>query len=143
MAADFAVNTLKTKRVAMAPGKPMRPGLADEFRRWYKRQVVYYGGFPRGTNFKPIISAVRETNPGLWFFGGIYQAGPMVVRRAAGLTAVFMSGDGVIDRFSLRWPAHRPGSYLTFSAAEDVPAMAFLDKYHKQSANTALFNLCL
>jgi branched-chain amino acid transport system substrate-binding protein len=141
VAADFAVNALKTKRVAILHDKTQYgQGLADEFKKALgaNAETVYYGGFPKEElNFKPIISAVKETNPDLWFFGGIYnQAGPMVVQaREAGLTAVFMSGDGVIDPVFLKVAgASAEGSYLTFSRdPKDAPtAQAFLDKYHKQ-----------
>ncbi|MBI4713159.1 MAG: branched-chain amino acid ABC transporter substrate-binding protein [Planctomycetes bacterium] len=141
VAADFAVGTLKTKRVAILHDKTQYgQGLADEFKKALgaNAEVVYYGGFPKEElNFKPIISAVKETNPDLWFFGGIYnQAGPMVVQaREAGLTAVFMSGDGVIDPVFLKVAGvSAEGSYLTFSRDPvEVPtAKTFLDKYHKQ-----------
>jgi branched-chain amino acid transport system substrate-binding protein len=141
VAAEFAVNTLKVKQVAILHDKTQYgQGLADEFKKHLgaNAEVVYYGGFPKEElNFKPIITVVKEANPELWFFGGIYnQAGPMVVQaHEAGLNAVFMSGDGVIDPVFLKvaGPAAN-GSYLTFSRdPEAIPsAKSFLDKYHQR-----------
>jgi len=139
--AEFAVNVLKAKRVAVLHDKTQYgQGLADEFKKNLgdAAEVVYYGGFPKEEqNFKPIITAVKEKNPELWYFGGIYDvAGPMVVQaRESGLMAPFMSGDGVIDPVFLKTAGTAAeNSYLTFARdPENIPtAKAFLDKYHEK-----------
>jgi branched-chain amino acid transport system substrate-binding protein len=141
VAAEFAVNTLKAKKCAVLHDKTQYgQGLADEFKKALgnRAEVVYYGGFSKEElNFKPYLTKVKEMNPDLWFFGGIYdQAGPLVVQaREVGLTAPFMSGDGVIDPVFLQAAGvAAEGSYLTFARdPEKIPtAKAFLDKYHRK-----------
>ncbi|MFA5793991.1 MAG: branched-chain amino acid ABC transporter substrate-binding protein [Candidatus Brocadiia bacterium] len=141
VSADYAIGTLKVKKVAILHDKTQYgQGLADEFKKALgtNAEVVYYGGFPKEElNFKPIISAVKETNPELLFFGGMYnQAGPMMVQaREAGLTAAFMSGDGVFDPVFLKVAgASAEGSYLTFSRDPEIipSAKSFLDKYREK-----------
>lgn len=100
-AANFIVNTLKAKRVAIfddrtAYGK----GLADNVEKGLtgKVEIVFHEGFDsKERNFRPYLSKLKDANVDLWYFGGIYeQAAPMVIQaKQLGITAPMMSGDGV------------------------------------------------
>ncbi|MBI5366548.1 MAG: branched-chain amino acid ABC transporter substrate-binding protein [Planctomycetes bacterium] len=142
VAARFTVETLKAKKVAILHDKTAYgQGLADEFKKGIinalgEAAVVYYAGFSKDeVDFRAILTATKEKAPDMWFFGGIYnQAGPMVKQaRQIGLTAPFMSGDGVIDQEFLKTAdKDAEGSYLTFGPdPERLPgAKAFLAAYH-------------
>jgi branched-chain amino acid transport system substrate-binding protein len=140
--ARFAAQTLGFKRVAVLHDKtPYGQGLADEFKKNAEQlglQTVYYGGVSdRELDFRSVITAMRAGHPELLYFGGLYgQAGPLLIQaREAGLDAVFMSGDGVIDVEFLNTAArYAEGAYLTFGPDPDkVPtARAFQEKYRNR-----------
>lgn len=100
-AANFIVNTMKAKKVAIfddrtAYGK----GLADNVEKGLqgKVEIVFHEGFAKEErNFRPYLSKLKDANVDLWYFGGIYeQAAPMVIQaKQLGITAPMMSGDGV------------------------------------------------
>lgn len=121
--AEFAKNQLKLKRVAVIHDKTTYgQGLADEFKKALGGgvEVVYYGGVVQGDkDFKSVLTSLRETNPELVFFGGIYPEAGLLVRQAKelGIKAPFMSGDGTIDPkfIEITGPEAAEGTYLTFS----------------------------
>jgi branched-chain amino acid transport system substrate-binding protein len=100
-AANFIVNTMKAKKVAIfddrtAYGK----GLADNVEKGLKDKVeiVFHEGFAKEErNFRPYLSKLKDAGVDVWYFGGIYeQAAPMVLQaNQLGITAPMMSGDGV------------------------------------------------
>jgi branched-chain amino acid transport system substrate-binding protein len=137
--AKFVANELKLKKVAVLHDKTTYgQGLADEFKKMAEKlglQVVYYGGFPKEDyDFRAIITAMKEKQPELVYFGGIYnQAGPLVVQmKQGGLHAKFMSGDGVIDtEFIKSAGKNAEGVYLTFGPdpAQVPSAKPFIEGY--------------
>ena len=138
-AARFAIDKLHVKRVAILHDKTTYgQGLADEFKKTLKAngiQPVYYAGVPKEeTDFRAVVTAIRDTNPDIWYFGGIYdQGGPLVNQaRQVGLTAPLMSGDGLIDKEFIRTTGKNgEGAYMTFGPDPNkVPtARDFLAKY--------------
>lgn len=141
VAADFIINRVKLKKIAILHDKTTYgQGLADEFKKSIgdKAEVLYYGGIIQGDkDFKAVLTTVKQKNPDLIYFGGIYPEGGLLVKQAKelGLNAPFMSGDGVIDQkfIEIAGPASE-GTYLTFSPdpAKIPTAKAFLDSYHKR-----------
>ena len=121
--AEFAKNQLKLKRVAVIHDKTTYgQGLADEFKKALGGgvEVVFYGGVVQGDkDFKSVLTSLRETNPELVFFGGIYPEAGLLVRQARelGIKAPFMSGDGTIDPkfIEITGAEAAEGTYLTFS----------------------------
>ncbi len=140
--AKFALETLKAKRIAILHDKTTYgQGLADEFKKYLEKhgvKPVYYAGVPKEElDFRAIISAIKQTQPELWYFGGIYDQGGPLLKQAkqAGLTAPLMSGDGLIDTALIQTAGvDAEGTLLTFGPdPEKRPtAKAFLDNYHKQ-----------
>ena len=140
VAGRFAVDVLKVKRVAILHDKTTYgQGLADEFKKAIEARgikPVYYAGVPQQElDFRAIITAIRETKPDLWYFGGIYdQGGPLLTQaRQAGLTAPLMSGDGLIDQELIKTAGKAAeGTYLTFGPdpGKAPSAKAFLEAYH-------------
>lgn len=121
--AEFATDRLQLKRVAVIHDKTTYgQGLADEFKKALGKgvEVVYYGGIVQGDkDFKSVLTSIREKDPELIFFGGIYTEAGLLVRQARelGIKAPFMSGDGTIDPKFIEIAGSRAaeGTYLTFS----------------------------
>ncbi|MFZ5907366.1 MAG: branched-chain amino acid ABC transporter substrate-binding protein [Nitrospirota bacterium] len=142
VAALFVIHELKLKNVAVLHDKTTYgQGLADEFRRFLadKVNVVYYGSIVQGDkDFKMVLTAVRNKNPELIFFGGIYPEAGLLVKqsRELGLNAQFMSGDGTIDPkfIEIAGAEQAEGTFLTFSPdPKNMPsAMGFLENYQSR-----------
>ena len=138
--AKFALETLKAKRIAILHDKTTYgQGLADEFKKYLAKngvKPVYYAGVPKEElDFRAIITAIRRTEPDLWYFGGIYDQGGPLLKQAkqAGLTAPLMSGDGLIDTALIQTAGpDAEGTLLTFGPdPEKRPtAKAFLTAYN-------------
>ncbi|MBI5379614.1 MAG: branched-chain amino acid ABC transporter substrate-binding protein [Nitrospirae bacterium] len=141
VAADFAVENLKARRIAVLHDKTTYgQGLADEFKRALagRAEVVYYGSIIQGDrDFRAVLTTLKAKKPDLYFFGGIYPDAGLLARQAKelGLTAPMLSGDGTIDvKFlEIAGPAAE-GTSLTFSPdpAKIPTAKAFLEAYHKK-----------
>lgn len=141
VSADFAVEKLKTRRIAVLHDKTTYgQGLADEFKRALggRAEVVYYGGIIQGDkDFRAVLTSMKAKKPDLYFFGGIYPDAGLLAKQAKelGLTAPMLSGDGTIDAkfLEIAGPAAE-GTYLTFSPdPEKIPtAKAFLEAYHQR-----------
>ncbi len=137
--ADFVTNRLKLAKVAVIHDKTTYgQGLADEFRKALGTsvEVVFYGGIVQGDkDFKSVLTAIREKNPQLIFFGGIYPEAGLLVRQAkeSGIKAPFMSGDGTIDPkfIEIAGIQAAEGTYLTFSPdPNNIPsAKDFIKNY--------------
>lgn len=140
--ADFVINKLKLKRIAVIHDKTTYgQGLADEFKKFItgKIDVVYYGGIIQGDkDFKTVLTSIKQKNPELVYFGGIYTEAGLLVRQARelGMNMPFMSGDGTIDPkfIEISGAKAAEGTYLTFSPdTRKIPsAKTFLQNYEKK-----------
>ncbi|HXC62581.1 MAG TPA: branched-chain amino acid ABC transporter substrate-binding protein, partial [Nitrospiria bacterium] len=112
-------------------------GLADEFKKALgnRAEVVYYDGLVQGDkDFRGVLTTVASKKPDVFFFGGIYPEGGLLVKQAkeVGLTAPMVSGDGVIDQVFVQIAgAAADGTYLTFSpdTTKLLSAQEVLKKY--------------
>ncbi|MFQ5542784.1 MAG: branched-chain amino acid ABC transporter substrate-binding protein [Nitrospiria bacterium] len=142
VAADFIVNKLTAKRVAILHDKTTYgQGLAKELQNSleaYKNkgvEITSFNGVIQGNkDFRGILTTLKQENPDIYFFGGIFPEGGLLAKQAkeVGLTAPMMSGDGVIDpKFIEIAGAAAEGTYLTFTPDPDkIPHAAdFLKKY--------------
>ena len=126
VAAEFVVRKLQAKRVAVLHDKTTYgQGLADEFKKALdslsggKIHVVYDSGVIQGDkDFRGVLTTVASKKPDVYFFGGIYPEGGLLVKQAkeVGLSAPMVSGDGVIDQVFVQIAGSAAdGTYLTFS----------------------------
>jgi branched-chain amino acid transport system substrate-binding protein len=139
---EFVVNNLKLKRIAIIHDKTTYgQGLADEFKKFItdKVKVVYYGGIIQGDkDFKTVLTSIKQKNPELIYFGGIYPEGGLLVKQARelGINVPFMSGDGTIDPkfIEIAGAKAAEGTYLTFSPdPRKIPsAKIFIENYEKK-----------
>ncbi|MBI3609438.1 MAG: branched-chain amino acid ABC transporter substrate-binding protein [Nitrospirae bacterium] len=122
VAAEFVAAQLKAKRVAVLHDKTTYgQGLADEFKKALgnRAEVVYYSGIIQGDkDFRGVLTTVVSKKPDVYFFGGIYPEGGLLVKQAkeVGLNVPMVSGDGVIDQVFVQIAGEAAdGTYLTFS----------------------------
>lgn len=149
--ADFAIGQLKLKKVAVIHDKTTYgQGLADEFKKALGNQVevVYYGGIVQGDkDFKSVLTSIKEKNPELIYFGGIYTEMGLLARQAKelGLKAPFMSGDGsYADEFiQIAGAQAAEGTYLTFTPdPNNIPyAKDFITRYTKQFGKEGAYSI--
>ena len=142
VAAEFVLNHLKVKRVAVLHDKTTYgQGLAEEFRKSLIKmgggevEVIYYGGIIQGDkDFRGVLTTVASKDPDIYFFGGIYPEGGLLTKQAkeVGLKAPMVSGDGVIDPVFIQIAGEAAeGTYLTFSPdmTKRPSAQEILKKY--------------
>ncbi len=138
--AKFVLEKLKKSRVAVIHDKTTYgQGLADEFVRNIKidknAKVVAYEGILQGDNdFTAVLTKIKQENPQLIYFGGVYPEAGLIVKqmRQLGMNIPFVSGDAVFDKKFLEIGGEATeGSYISFSpSVEDQPeAKHFLDSY--------------
>ena len=121
VAAEFVLNTLKPKRVAVIhDNTTYGKGLADFFKQVMenKVQVVYYDGIQtKDPDYKAVLTLIKEKKPDVYFFGGVYPEAGRLVRQAkeVGMNIPMVTGDGVYDPtfISIAGKAAE-GTYVTF-----------------------------
>jgi branched-chain amino acid transport system substrate-binding protein len=149
-AADFAVQKLKVKKVAIIHDKTTYgQGFAEEFRKGLGSgvQVVAFEGITKGEkDYSPIVTKVKAADPDLVFFGGIYTEGGLVTKqfKAVGGTAPVIGGDGIMSEeyVKIGGPATE-GSYATFGPdTKDIPsAKGFNDNYRKKYGEPGVYSI--
>ncbi len=147
VAAQFAVQSFQAKRIAILHDKTTYgQGLAEEFQKAVLSfnvgaEIVSFDGITQGDkDFRSILTTLKGKNPDLFFFGGIFPEGGVLVKQAKemGMTAPMISGDGVFDPkfIEIAGPAAE-GTFLTFAPdPENIPsAKGFLQRYKAKHGN--------
>lgn len=126
VAADFIIDTLKGKKVALIHDKDTYgQGIADATRaRLNQRGVteVLYEGLTRGEkDFNALVTKLRSLNVDVVYFGGLHpEAGPLLRQmREQGLNAQFVSGDGIVTDEMVTTSGgaqYVKGAFMTFGA---------------------------
>lgn len=126
VAADYIVNVLKAKKVAIVHDKDTYgQGLAGAAKTQLNKlgvTEVLFEGLTRGEkDFNALVTKLRASGAEVVYFGGLYaEAGPLVRQmREQGLTAKFMSGDGIFTEDLLTTaggPQYTKGVLMTFGA---------------------------
>ena len=142
LAGKIIAERFKGKRVAIVHDKTTYgQGLADETRRAMAKgglkDVLYEGVNKDDRDFNALISKIRQARADLVFFGGLYDAGGLIVRqmRAQGVKAPLMGGDGITDdEFAAIAGPGAEGTLMTFSPDPRTnPAnKAILDLYRSK-----------
>jgi branched-chain amino acid transport system substrate-binding protein len=148
VAADFALNNLKIKKVAVFnDGTTYGRGLTEEFTKLITASIQLPIG-TRGKNAIPAVEIVAEAElqpvkdgqapgydavldplisiqPDLVYFGGSYPEGAVLVRKMKErkLKSAFMAGDAIANSVYLKAGGiATEGTYFTFGpAVEDMP----------------------
>ncbi len=100
--ADFAVNTLKAKKIFIIQDKTAYgTGLANEFKAAAEKlgaEILGEEGISVGDkDFNGVLNNVKAKKPDLVFFGGLYAEGGILLKQARDkdLNMPFMGGDGM------------------------------------------------
>jgi branched-chain amino acid transport system substrate-binding protein len=123
LAGAIIAERFKGKRVAIVHDKTTYgQGLADETRRAMAKgglkDVSYEGVNKDDKDFTALVSKIRQARADLVFWGGLYDAGGLIVRqmRAQGIKAPLMGGDGITDdEFASIAGPGAEGTLMTFS----------------------------
>lgn len=138
VAAEFVLKTLHPEKIAIIHDKTAYgQGLADYFKKAIgdRVKIVYDGGIIlRDPDYKAVLTTIKQSDPDLYFFGGIYPEAGRLVRQAKeiGLNIPMITGDGVYDPTFIKIAGKSAeGTYVTFGAepAGLSSAKAFLEAY--------------
>ncbi|PAU53594.1 branched chain amino acid ABC transporter substrate-binding protein [Pseudomonas sp. PIC25] len=126
VAGDYIIDVLKAQKVVILHDKDTYgQGLADATKaQLNKRGVkeVLYEGLTRGEkDFNALVTKIRGAGADVVYFGGLHpEAGPLVRQmREQGLTATFISGDGIVTDEMVTTaggPQYVKGTLMTFGA---------------------------
>jgi branched-chain amino acid transport system substrate-binding protein len=149
-AADFAVQKLKVKKVAIVHDKTTYgEGFAKEFQKGLGSgvQVVLFEGITKGEkDYSPVVTKIKAAGPELIFFGGIYNEGGLLAKqyKAVGGTAPLIGGDGIMSEefIKIGGPATE-GAYATFGpdTKEVASARSFNESYRKQYGEPGVYSV--
>ena len=102
VAGDYALNTLKAKRIAVIDDRTaFGQGLADQFVKAIEAGGAKVVGREyvddKTIDFSAVLTNIRSQNPDLIFFGGMDAVGGPMLRqmKQLGLAVRFMGGDGL------------------------------------------------
>jgi branched-chain amino acid transport system substrate-binding protein len=149
-AADFAVQKLKVKRVAIIHDKTTYgQGFAEEFKKGIGSsvEVVAFEGITKGEkDYTPVVTKIKAASPDLVFFGGIYTEGGLLVKqyKAVGGTAPFIGGDGIMsEEFVKIGGPGVEGTYATFGPdTKEIPsAKGFNENYRKKYGEPGVYSI--
>ncbi|WP_066064384.1 branched-chain amino acid ABC transporter substrate-binding protein [Neobacillus soli] len=100
--AEFAVNTLKAKKIFIIQDKTAYgTGLAEAFKKSAEEKGAEILGFEGITvgekDFNGVLNQVVSKKPDLVYFGGIYAEGGLIIKQARekGIKVPFLGGDGL------------------------------------------------
>jgi branched-chain amino acid transport system substrate-binding protein len=125
-AAEFILSRLRARRIAVVDdrteyGRTLAETLIRTVeRRAGRRSIVMVEEIAQGDkDFSALVAGLKSVQPGVVYFGGIFREGGYLIRqmRQAGLTAAFVSGDGVLDPEFVKIAGEEAasGAYLTFA----------------------------
>ncbi|MFI5338550.1 MAG: branched-chain amino acid ABC transporter substrate-binding protein [Candidatus Methylomirabilales bacterium] len=125
-AAEFILSRLRARRIAVVDdrteyGRTLAETLIRTVeRRAGRRSIVTVEEISQGDkDFSAVVARLKAVKPDVVYFGGIFREGGYLVRqiRQAGLTAAFVSGDGVLDPEFVKIAGEEAasGTYLTFA----------------------------
>jgi branched-chain amino acid transport system substrate-binding protein len=143
--ANFALNTLKVKNVAVMVdnSSDYSKGLAKFFKEAFTKGggtiVIEEAYLQKDQDFKTILTKIKGTNPQMIYVPGYYEEVGKIIKQARelGITVPFVGGDGWDSPklTEIGSPAALNGSYFTnhYSVEDTSPASkAFVDAYKKE-----------
>jgi len=137
LAADAAYSRLRLRTAYIVDDStPYGESLATSFRSRFKAVGGTVAGVrhtsDRSTRFTKTVAIIKSKHPDVVFYGGIYNAGAMLARQLknAGVSAVFMGGDGVYDPEFIRLAGVTRASGATaVNVGLPIEAMAGGDRF--------------
>ena len=100
--ADYAVNTLKAKKIFIVQDKTAYgTGIAEAFKKGAEEagaEILGFEGITLGEkDFNGVLNQILSKKPDLVYFGGIYAEGGLLIKQARekGIDIPIMGGDGM------------------------------------------------
>ncbi|MTT33235.1 ABC transporter substrate-binding protein [Terrilactibacillus sp. BCM23-1] len=125
--AEFAVNTLKAKKIFIIQDKTAYgSGLAEAFRDAAKKlgaDIVGYEGITVGEkDFNGVVGQAASKKPDLIYFGGVYAEGGLIIKQARdkGLDIPIMGGDALDSSSTVQIAGDSVKNVYLSSVAGDV-----------------------
>lgn len=143
-AAEFILSRLRARRIAVVHdrteyGRTLAETLIDTVERRARRRIVTVERLAQGDkDFAPLVARLKSVDPDVVYFGGIFREGGYLIRqmRQAGLTATFMSGDGVLDPEFVKIAGEEAatGAFLTFAPDPRLlgSARSFIQRFEER-----------
>jgi branched-chain amino acid transport system substrate-binding protein len=122
VAAEYILKHFKGKRIAVVHDKTTYgKGLADEMKKTINKggmkEVLYEGVNTGEKDYSALVSKIKQANPDLIYWGGLYTEGGLIVRqlRDQGVKARLMGGDGITsDEFASVGGPGVDGTLMTY-----------------------------
>jgi branched-chain amino acid transport system substrate-binding protein len=122
VAGEYILKHFKGKKIAIVHDKTTYgKGLADEMRKTIAKggmKGVLYEGINTGEkDYSALVSKIKQANPDLIYWGGLYTEGGLIVRqlRDQGVKAPLMGGDGITsDEFASVGGPGVEGTLMTY-----------------------------
>ncbi len=138
--ANYAFDTLQIRKIAIIHDKTAYgQGLAEEFQKSFLKDggaVISFDGIDRGDkDFKALLTRIKQEEPALVFFGGLYAEGGLISKqmKELGLNVPLMGGDGILtNEFPRIGGSSTEGDLATMVGypPQKLPdAKDFLEKY--------------
>ncbi len=140
-AAEFILVTLRARRIAVISdrteyGRTLAETLIRSVERRGARRIVAVEEIAQGDkDFSALVGRLKSVEPDVVYFGGIFREAGYLIRqmRQGGLSATFMSADGVLDPEFVKIAGEEAaqGAYLTFAPDPRLLASArsFIQRY--------------
>jgi branched-chain amino acid transport system substrate-binding protein len=123
-AAEFALGRLRVRRFAVVHdrteyGRTLAETFSRAVERSGRRLLITEEIMQGDKDFSEVAGRVKAVDPDVIYFGGIFREGGYLLRqlRQAGVEAVFLSADGVLDPEFVKIAGEEAatGAYLTFA----------------------------
>lgn len=143
-AAEFILAHLRVRRIAVIHdrteyGRALAETLIRTMERRAARRIVAVEEIAQGDkDFSALVARLKLLEPNLVYFGGIFREAGYLIRqmRQAGLSATFMSADGVLDPEFVKIAGDEAarGTYLTFAPDPRLLATArsFIQRFEER-----------
>ena len=122
VAGEYILKHFNGKKIAVIQDKTTYgKGLADEMKKTINKggmkEVLYEGVNTGEKDFSALVSKIKQVNPDLIYWGGLYTEGGLIVRqlRDQGVKAPLMGGDGITsDEFAAVGGPGVEGTLMTY-----------------------------
>lgn len=139
-AANYVIDKLKVTTAAVIHDKTAYgQGLAEEFKKQFEARqgkILSFDGINIGNkDFKALLTRIKEKNPQIIYFGGLYSEGGLITRQAKelGLQVPIVGGDGIFTPEYIKiGGSATEGDYASMVGLppEKLPkAKIFIDKF--------------
>jgi branched-chain amino acid transport system substrate-binding protein len=145
--ADYAFDKFGLKSaVVIDDSTPYGEGLAAEFAKEFQTKggkvLFTEKTSDKDTDFNALVTKIKDANPEMIYYGGIYNAGALLAKQAsdAGIKGPLMGGDGLFDAeyINLAGAEQAEGDYCTSVGLpiDKLPnGQAFIDAYKAEYPN--------